>query len=268
MVPLTDIQFHAIREWLYRHAGISLNDSKKCLVAGRLHKRLAELTLTDYGDYLALLQAGQGIEPEVAINLLTTNETYFFREPEHFEFLRLSLQQRSPGEPFHVWSAASASGEEAYSIAMLLADILGPEANWHIVGTDINTRVLAQARRGVYPMERAKRIPLDYLKRFCLKGVRKDRGWLKILPAVSRHVGFIHYNLMHSPALEQKFDVVFLRNVLIYFNQEDKKRVVTNVLRSLKPNGLLLVGHSESVNGYHPGLELLKPSCYRYVHVK
>lgn len=265
-LTLTDPQFEIIKDWLYQHAGIFLNANKRSLVAGRLHKRLTQLELANYGQYIALLQDDYGTEREVAINLLTTNETYFFREPKHFEFIKHYVQALPKATEVKIWSAASSSGEEAYSIAMVLADYFGCHADWKVMGTDINTQVLQQAKKATYPVIRTEKIPENYLKKFCLKGVRKDSGWFKVKPEVTKHVEFINYNLMTSPKWDTKFDIIFLRNVLIYFNLAEKKHIIANVLRSLKPDGILIVGHSESIHGYHSKLSPVKPSCYRFKH--
>ncbi len=262
---ISDQQFKQIRDWLYERSGIHLNATKKSLVTGRLYKRLTELDLRDFDAYLQLLRnPQQSKEAEMALNLLTTNETYFFREPKHFDFLHNLIAQGELNKRARVWSAAASTGEEAFSIALALASQFGVQEPWQVTGTDINTRVLQQARSAVYPLQDSQKIDQSLLKAFCLKGVGKDDGWFRIRPEVRQHVQFQQHNLMLPLQTSQKFDLIFLRNVLIYFELEDKKRIVLNMLEALKPGGYLLVGHSESIHGYDPRLVQQRPACYRY----
>ena len=174
---LNDIEFNQFQSWLYQAAGINLSSAKKALVAGRLFKRLRHYELDSYGDYFKLIMSGQRAdELQVALDLLTTNETYFFREPKHFDFLRQQvLPKAAPGKVFRVWSAASSSGEEPYSLAMTLAEGLGTTP-WEVVGSDISTQVLAKARSGHYAMGRAETLPQPLLVKYCLKGVGRQDG--------------------------------------------------------------------------------------------
>lgn len=262
---ISDQQFQQIRDWLYQRSGIHLNATKKSLVTGRLYKRLTELDLADFDAYLQLLRdPQQSKEAEMALNLLTTNETYFFREPKHFEFLQSLITRGELQKRVRVWSAAASTGEEAFSIALALAGQFGLQDPWQVTGTDINTRVLARARAAVYPLQDSQKIDQALLKAFCVKGVGKDNGWFRIRPEIRQHVQFQQHNLMLPLQTTQKFDVIFLRNVLIYFELEDKKHIVLNMLDVLKPGGYLLVGHSESIHGYDPRLVQQRPACYRY----
>jgi len=262
---ISDQQFKQIREWLYQRSGIHLNATKKSLVTGRLYKRLTELDLADFDAYLKVLRNPQQTqEAELALNLLTTNETYFFREPKHFDFLQQLIEQGEVGKRARIWSAAASTGEEAFSIALSLARQFGLHEPWQVIGTDINTRVLQHARSSIYPLMDSHKIASGLLKAFCLKGVGKDEGWFRLRPELRQHVQFQQHNLMQPLQTSQKFDVIFLRNVLIYFELEDKKRIVLNMLEALKPGGYLLVGHSESIHGYDPRLLQQRPACYRY----
>src|SRR5471032_1638144 len=181
VVTITEREFSQFQRFIYEAAGICMANGKQALVSGRLAKRLAHYQLESYGDYLRLLESrAQPAELQVAVDLLTTNETYFFREPKHFALLReLALEARDKRQTPRVWSAASSSGEEAYSIAMVLADVLD-EGPWEVLGTYISTRVLERARCGHYPLERASQMPPAYLKRFCLKGQGSETGTLLI----------------------------------------------------------------------------------------
>ncbi len=262
--PITEREFAHFRDMLFRIAGISLSPAKKSLVSGRLAKRLQHCGVQTYGEYLQLIDGGaQPGELQVALDLLTTNETYFFREPKHFDFLRERiLAGRRPGSVFRAWSAACSSGEEPYSIAMVLADRLG-DSGWEIVASDISTRVLEKARSGHYSMARSSHIPREYLTRFCLKGIGSQEGTFLVQKSLRAKLAFRQVNLNESlPALSE-FDVIFLRNVMIYFNLATKREVVARLFAALKPGGYLIVGHSESLNGVVDGLKPVVPSVYR-----
>lgn len=261
---LSDREFHQIRTLLYDKVGIHLSEAKKSLVIGRLARRITDWNLGSYGAYFDMVSSGRHPEElQIAIDLLTTNETYFFREPKHFDFLRNEvLPAVRPGRGFKVWSAACSSGEEPYSIAMLLADCLAGSA-WEVMGSDISTRVLERARAGQYPMDRAKDIPPEYLREYCLKGVRSQEGTFLIDRPLRDRVSFGHVNLNAPLPNLGTFDVVLLRNVLIYFDAETKQQVVRRVASTLKPGGFLLIGHSESLHPLDPALDAVRPSIYR-----
>ena len=243
-----------------------MSDAKKALVTGRLGKRLTWHRLDSFGAYFNMLTSAQHPEEvQIAVDLLTTNETYFFREIKHFDFLRQqALAARSPSRTFRVWSAASSSGEEAYSMAMVLADCM-QTTPWEILGTDISTRVIDGARRALYSMERARHIPPDYLKRFCRKGVGRYDGHLLVDSSLRQRVTFQHVNL-NAPLPELgQFDIVFLRNVMIYFNNDTKRQVVARVISTLKPGGYFCIGHSESLNEITTAVQMVAPSIYQKV---
>ncbi|MET0319425.1 MAG: protein-glutamate O-methyltransferase CheR [Duganella sp.] len=269
---LTDREFSQFQRFIYDAAGITMSNGKQALVSGRLAKRLAHHRLANYGDYLQLLHSRRDpAELQIAVDLLTTNETYFFREPKHFNLLReLAIRHvgdaREKGRALRVWSAASSSGEEAYSIAMVLADVCGNgpgHAPWEVLGTDISTRMLQRARNGHYPTERASQMPHDYLKRFCLRGQGSEEGTMLIDRALRQRVQFQHVNLNEPLPKLGVFDVIFLRNVMIYFNLDTKRQVVARLLAQLRPGGHLLIGHSETLNDINDTLSVVAPSIYR-----
>ena len=264
VTAITDQEFGQFQKLLYQIAGISLSEAKKPLVYGRLAKRLKEHHISSYGEYFSMLTSGrQPAELQVAVDLLTTNETYFFREPKHFDFLREKIFPCcKSGRQFRVWSAACSSGEEPYSIAMHLASHLG-NAPWEVVGSDISTRVLEKARSGHYSMERTKGIPPNYLTEYCLKGVGSQEGTFLIDYKLRSRVHFMHVNLNDPLPKLGEFDVVFLRNVMIYFDLEMKRRVVSRIASLLKPGGYFIIGHSESLNGVTDQLPPVMPTVYR-----
>lgn len=261
---ISDKEFSQFQRMIYDIAGINLSASKKALVTGRLSKRLSARGAASYGEYFSLLASGQEPgEVQVAVDLLTTNETYFFREPKHFDFMRAKiLPGHSKSAGFRVWSGAASSGQEAYSIAMLLGDLLG-DAPWEIVGTDICTRVLERARAGHYALEQAQPIPKDYLSRFCLKGVGAQEGTFLVERGLRSRIRFLHANLNQALPQIGEFNLIFLRNVMIYFDMETKREVVQRVANLLKRGGHLFIGHSESLNGINESLEPVAPSIYR-----
>ena len=262
--PITDAELAQFQGFIFDKAGITMASSKKALVMGRLGKRLKAHHLDSFGAYFNLLASGQDEdEVQVAVNLLTTNETYFFREIKHFDFLRTqALAARSRVQPFRVWSAASSSGEEAYSIAMVLADCM-ETTPWEVLGTDISTHVLEGATRALYPMERARNVPAGYMKRFCLKGTGEHEGRLLIERSLRSRVLFRQVNLNAALPHLGQFDLVFLRNVMIYFSDDTKREVVARVLQTVKPGGHFCVGHSESLNNISQAVTAIAPSIFR-----
>lgn len=262
-LTLSDPEFEILRKMLYQAAGINLTPEKKALVTGRLGKRIADLGLASFGDYFKRIGGLDPEERQWAFNALTTNETSFFREPQHFAFLSETLiPAHNRSDTFRVWSAASSTGEEPYSIAMVLAERLG-KGPWEVVASDLSTKVLDQARRGLYPLERAEKIPKPYLRNYCLKGTGQQEDKFLIAPWPRDRVRFLQVNLVEALPNLGSFDLIFLRNVLIYFDPPTKKRVVEQLLAHLKPGGHFFSGHSESLTGLIPGLDSIKPAIYR-----
>jgi chemotaxis protein methyltransferase CheR len=261
---ISDQEFTQFQNFIFEAAGISLGNNKQALVSGRLAKRLHHHKLHSYSAYFQLLMSGQSpVEVQMAVDLLTTNETYFFREIAHFDFLRKqALKSARRVKPFRVWSAASSTGEEAYSIAMVLADCLD-STPWEVVGSDISSSVLQGARTGHYSMQRGRHIPPAYLERFCLKGVGPQEGSLLVERNLRSKVRFAQVNLNTALPDLGLFDIIFLRNVMIYFNDDTKRQVVARVLSMLKPGGYFCVGHSESLNDITSAVQVLAPSVYR-----
>ena len=264
---ITDQEFALFQRLIYKIAGISLADTKKVLLVGRLQKRLRHHQFDTYTQYYRLLAKGEHPEElQMMVDLLTTNETYFFREPKHFDFLRDEIiAKRRSGSTFRVWSAASSTGEEPYTLAMMLAEYL-PNTPWEVAGSDISTKVLEKARRGHYPMDRNEGIPPKFLTKYCLKGVRSHAGTFLISPELRQQVSFQQVNL--TLPVDKKmglFEVIFLRNVMIYFDMETKRKVVQNLLPHLVSGGHFIIGHSETLNGISEGLTAVRPTIYRKV---
>jgi chemotaxis protein methyltransferase CheR len=257
-------EFVWIKDYLYAHAGIVLNDNKHALVCGRLDKRLRYYGFSSYSEYFNLF-GKPGFEQEtlMVIDLLTTNETYFFRESKHFDFLQANFYPQQPaGRSIRIWSAASSSGEEAYTLAMLTAEC-ARTSQWEIIGTDISTRVLEKARRGLYPLNAAEKIPVQLLKKYCLKGSGEFDGFFIIDPSLRSRVQFQYANLIETLPNLGLFDVIFLRNVMIYFDMATKQHLVERIQSYLRPGGYFIISHSESLNGMRNDLQMISPSIYR-----
>lgn len=263
-VSLHKKEFDWISRFLYERTGISLHEGKQALVMGRLDKRLRRLELSSYNDYFSLLgRPGYEDETTAAIDLLTTNETYFFREPKHFEFLRqIVFPQYARQNRIRIWSAASSSGEEAYTIAMTLAEYFSSD-HWEVLGTDISSRVLEKAVRGLYPMLAAEKIPTSFLKKYCLKGREEFEDFFLIDPLIRHKVRFCTANLIEPLPDVGMFEVIFLRNVMIYFDRNTKQKLVQKITEKLHPGGYFIVSHSETLNGLEANLNLVAPSVYQ-----
>lgn len=259
---ITDSEFRRFQQLIFEEAGVTLASSKKALVSGRLAKRLKARDCPSFTAYHELIRKDPE-EHQWAVDLLTTNETFFFREPKHFEFLRTGVLSAHPRtRPFRAWSAACSSGEEAYSLAMLFDDVLGSRS-WELQGSDISRQVLERAQRGLYPLARTNHMPPGYLKRYCLKGTGDYAGKFLVTRELRQRVRFAQINLNTELPKQGLFDVIFLRNVMIYFSPQTKTQVVRRVLAQLQPGGYFFIGHSESLNGIAGGLEQVQPSVYR-----
>ena len=266
---VSDQEFALFRKLIYRLAGINMADSKKPLLAGRLTRRLRHHGLESFRDYYTLVtRTEHSDELQLMVDLLTTNETYFFREAAHFDYLQTFAASRR-GRPFRVWSGASSSGEEPYTIAMVLAETLGMAANWEIVASDISLSMLEKAHAGLYPMERGKGIPPELLKKYCLKGVREQEGNFLVDAKLRERVDFRHINLI-SPTTRDlgQFDLILLRNVMIYFDNDTKRKVVGNMLPHLREDGTFIVGHSETLTGITDALSAMRPTLYCQPHMR
>ncbi|MEI6413444.1 MAG: protein-glutamate O-methyltransferase CheR [Pseudomonadota bacterium] len=261
---ITDTEFQQFQALIFKIAGIHIDSGKKALVVGRLGRRLAHFGLGTFAQYYQLLKKGEPPEEhQVMVDLLTTNETSFFRESKHFEFLQKEvLPRRSRASTFRIWSAACSSGEEPYTLAMVLAESMGTTP-WEIQASDISLTVLEKAQRAQYHLDRATGIPLDLLRKYCLKGVRDQDGTFIISNRLREHIGFRQINLnLPLPEIGQ-FHVIFLRNILIYFDMETKRRIVASLLTKLMPGGYFFIGHSESLNGICDTVTNIRPTVYQ-----
>lgn len=273
IAPLSDAEFELFRTLIYREAGIHLTPAKKPLLTGRLASRLRELGLRSFGAYYRHAADGRPGEIAHLLDRITTNETRFFREGWHFEFLEREVFPRWRTEDSGVyrrktircWSAGCSTGEEPYSLAMVLRAAFPAEEGWtlRILGTDISGRVVERARAGVWPVERAREIPREHLERFMLRGTGDRIGTMKAGPELRRLVTIHRLNLNDDAyPVVGPFDLIFCRNVLIYFDATSKKSVVDRLLDRLDPGGYFFLGHSESLRGVTDRVRGIAPAVY------
>jgi len=260
--------FERVRTLIYQRAGISLHAGKQAMVYSRLSRRLRETGHRSFGSYLQWLEthSGPGGEQEWQefINCLTTNLTAFFREEHHFLALAEDLKTRGVANP-RIWCNAASTGEEPYSIAMTVAETLGGGTSARIVASDIDTKVLATASRGVYPAD-ARGLSPERLRRHCQRGTGANAGFMRIRPELTKLVEFRTHNLMAPQwSLGEPFDIVFCRNVMIYFDAATQKRVLERIHAVMKPKGLLYVGHSENFSDSRELFRLRGKTIYERV---
>lgn len=271
--PMTDAEYARFRGYVYEHSGIQLGSGKKEFLAARLVRRLRDLGLSGYGEYYRLLVQGDRAEEVNLFDAVSTNETHFFREPQHFEFLRdvafaqwdaLAAEGRRP-KRIRLWSAACATGQEVYSLAMLAEDRFPASTGWdvEILATDLSVRALEAARAGLWPVDQHREIPDRYLKAYMLKGVERQQGKMKAGPAIRSLVRFARVNLNNDVyPVGGPFDAIFCRNVLIYFDAQAKGRVVDRLAEYLAPGGYLVLGQVESATALTDRLRAVGPTVY------
>jgi chemotaxis protein methyltransferase CheR len=241
--------FEEVRKMIYEHAGIALNEAKEDMVYSRLARRLRATGKRSFPEYLALIRSGDEAEWEAFVNSLTTNLTDFFREAHHFLILKEFLKTRRD-RPITIWSPASSTGEEPYSIAMTAVEVLGANAPVQILASDLDTNVLKKAEEGTYPIERLAKLSAAQQRQFFLKGTGDNAGMARAKPELRAMLKCFPLNLL-DPAwpIRQPVDAIFCRNVMIYFDKPTQYAILKRMKPLLKPDGLLFVGHSEAL--YH-----------------
>lgn len=270
---LSSKTFRVLNDLVYQHSRIRLGPDKQALVANRLRNRLRVLNLASYEEYCQVLLSPHGAdEVEELVDLVSTNHTRFYREPEHFSFLTgralpaLVAPLSATRAPLRLWSAAASSGEEPYTMAITVAEFLRshPGLPWEIMATDISRRMLAVARQGIYSMDSVKPVPLELLKRYFQKGVGAQAGVCRVKPELRRHLQFERVNLFqaHLPVPAHQH-VIFCRNVMIYFDLPSRVLAVQRLARHLAPGGYLVVGHSESLMGIAHGLQPVQQGVFQ-----
>lgn len=256
--------FDRVRKILYKKTGIQLADSKDSMVYSRLARRIRELKLTTFTDYLQYLLANDE-EEQNFINALTTNLTSFFREAHHFPVLKHYLQEVPTTK--RIWCAASSTGEEPYSIAMTVAEVYGRfDVPIEIIASDIDSKVLQTARDGVYPVERIEGLSTEQKKRFFLKGKGKNKGKVRVVPELAKMVSFTQLNLTaNNWQLPSPIDVIFCRNVMIYFDKETQIRILERMVSLMTKKGIYVAGHSENFSSAEHVVKLLGKTVYKSV---
>ncbi|MBK6387606.1 MAG: methyltransferase domain-containing protein [Rhodoferax sp.] len=243
----TAADFERIQSLIYQRAGINLHDGKHAMVYSRLSRRLRETGHASFHDYLGWLQNHDGPEWQEFVNALTTNLTSFFREHHHFEILAKYLKTQSVTGGWRIWCNAASTGEEPYSIAMTVMESLQARTAFQLVASDIDSKVLASAEKGVYRLESLKNVGEERLQRFFLRGTGANEGMVRVKPELRQAVQFVNVNLIKDGwPFQEPFDVVFCRNVMIYFDGATQRQVLQRIHRTMKPGGLLFAGHSEN----------------------
>jgi chemotaxis protein methyltransferase CheR len=267
--PPSDREFRLFQKLVYERAGIHLATTKRSLLNGRLARRIRELglpTFAAYYDYVC--ESG---EPETVelFDRITTNETAFFREPRHFRLLEQSIlpalrESRAATHAVRFWSAGCSTGEEPYSLAMVATEAFPPGWQIDIVASDLSSRVLRQAVSAVWPLARAEQVPTRLLKKYMLKGIGPNEGTITAVPELRAMIHFVRGNL-HEPNaanMAGQFDIIFCRNVLIYFDHHSKRAAVDRLIDRLLPGGYLFVGHAESLAGITDRVRNVEPTVY------
>lgn len=261
---LTDRELDRIVKLVYARSGITLHEGKRELIVARLQKRLRALGHASFGEYVTFVERDpSGQELVTLLDAIATNHTHFFREASHFDFIvDVIVPDLRPGTPLRLWSAPCSTGEEVYTMAMTL-QTRAAHVLYHILGSDISTKALGAARAGVYRLSQVESIPRDVLRRFFEKGLGDQEGLARVRPDLRRNLTFRHLNLLEIDDLGERFDVIFCRNVMIYFDRPVQQRVITMLQRHLRPGGHLFISHSESLNGLTHTLKWVAPATFQ-----
>lgn len=265
--------YRTIVEIVYEHSRIKLGNDKQTLLSNRLGKRLRELGIATYDDYCARLKSlGAQEEIEHLVDLISTNHTRFYREPDHFTYLTEKIlpglipRLHSERAPLRIWSAASSSGEEPYTLAIVLSEYLRahPSLTWKIEASDISRSILAKAERAIYRMDAVEPVPMELLKRYFQKGVGEHDGYCRVRKELREKVRYARVNLFQPEyPITPKQHVIFCRNVMIYFDIPSREAAVKRLTQHLAPGGFLIVGHSESLMGVRHNLVAIKQGIYQ-----
>lgn len=243
----TNADFARVQALIYQRAGISLHDGKHAMVYSRLSRRLRDTGHNSFHEYLGWLETHDGPEWQEFVNALTTNLTAFFREQHHFEIFATLLRSKPANTAWKVWCNAASTGEEPYSIVMTAFESLGANASFKLTASDIDSKVLATAGQGVYRLDNLKGLSPERLQKFFLKGKGGNDGMVRAKPELRRAIDFMSVNLIRDDwPFRDPFDVVFCRNVMIYFDAPTQRKVLERIHRVLKPGGMLFVGHAEN----------------------
>lgn len=274
LTRMNDRIFERFSDFIKSELGIKMPSSKKTLLEARLQKRLRELGMDTHEEYCEYLFSPQGMENELVnlVDVVTTNTTDFFREPKHFDLLMGKVlpelhARGGSGRNVNIWSAGCSSGEEPYTLAMVLSEFSRQNAGFtfSILATDISTQVLRMAVRAIYPETKIGPIPQEYRKRYLLRSKDRTRRLVRIGPDARCHVRFRRLNFMEDFSFDGQLDIIFCRNVVIYFDRPTQETLFSRFCRKLAPGGYLFIGHSESLAGMDLPLEPVAPTVYRKV---
>jgi len=270
---LSDRHFRAIAKLIESQVGIKLPAAKRLMLEGRLHKRVRALNYSDLNEYVDNLFGADLFEHELThlIDVVTTNKTDFFREPAHFNFMREvavpALLKPHGRSDLKVWSAASSAGMEAYTAAIVLDDMVrtGTRLRFRVLGTDISTAMLRMATAAIYTRDVLAPVPPEFIKRYFLRSRNRASDEVRVVPELRRLTNFMRMNLMDTTyPVDRDVDIIFCRNVLIYFEKDTQRKVVEQLCSHLRPGGYLMVGHSESmVHSVVPGLKQIQPTVFK-----
>jgi chemotaxis protein methyltransferase CheR len=266
---LTDRDLGQIVRLVYDRSGITLHEGKRSLVTARLQKRLRVHGYGTFSQYLKHVEGDQsGGELVELLDAIATNHTYFFREEQHFDLLTSRVvpewRARTAGEPMRIWSAACSTGEEPYTIAMTLRD-MAAAPDFTIVASDLSTKALRAAKAATYKLQGVESLPRETLRAHFEKGMGAQAGLVRVAAPVRKHVTFRNLNLLEIGDMRERYDVVFCRNVMIYFDKQVQQRVVSMLERHITPGGYLFISHAESLNGITHGLRWVAPAVYQRV---
>lgn len=272
---LSNDDFKRLSTFIYKEYGIKMPEVKRTMLQSRLHKRLRELNMTNYKDYVDYVFSKEGQDNEVIhmIDVVSTNKTDFFREPVHFDFLHTTvlpelLRSDRPNRLIKLWSAGCSSGEEPYTLAMSMSDYMieHPGFDYSILATDISTRILKSAVEAIYKENRVEMLPIQIKKRYLLRSKDRTNPTVRIIPELRRRVTFQRLNFMdNSYNVPDNMDIIFCRNVLIYFDRDTQEKVINKLCTKLKPDGFFFLGHSESITNFNVPLRQLKPTIFRKI---
>ncbi len=270
---LSDSDFEKIRVLVREHTGISLSEGKRDMVYSRLARRLRQLGVADFKKYCSMLEDSSNPEIGNFINSVTTNLTAFFREDHHFQFLKTTLlpnlmKQNQATRKIRIWSAGCSTGEEPYSIAMTVREVISESSGWDvkILATDLDTNVLATGQSGVYTEDRIKGVPASVVKKWFLRGKGGSQGKVRVSQELRDMITFRQLNLMGEWPIKNKMDLIFCRNVVIYFDKPTQKILFDRYANALRDDGHLFVGHSETLYKVSDRFSLLGQTIYRKTH--
>jgi len=270
---LSKRDFDRLSDFIYNNYGIKMPPAKHIMLQSRLQKRLKALEIQSFDEYVNYVFSKKGIDEIVhMIDVVSTNKTDFFREPQHFEFLRDTVLHEAYNHFkqrfFKIWSAGCSSGEEVYTLSMILAEFMAknPGIDYSIFGTDISTQVLQKAITAIYSIDKVSVVPLELKRKYLLKSKASDEKTIRIVPSLRSKTNFQRINFMDNAyGVNENFDIIFCRNVLIYFDRQTQEKVINRLSRHLKQGGYFFLGHSESITGLEVPLKQVKPTIFRKI---